>query len=70
MWNINVILIWNFTVISACTNNPCSNGATCQISGSGYICICLAGYSGSNCQTCKNLKSNQLQIILITNYKK
>jgi len=38
-----------------CYNNPCLNGATCQTSGSSYVCICPAGYSGTNCNTCKIL---------------
>ena len=42
------------TYTNACSNNPCLNGAACQVTGSGntYTCTCLAGYSGSNCQIC------------------
>ena len=38
-----------------CSPSPCLNGAGCQVSGSSYICSCLSGYSGTNCQIC-NLK--------------
>ncbi len=33
-------------------NFACQNGGTCQSSGT---CVCLNGYSGSFCQTCKQL---------------
>ena len=41
-------------LVNACFNNPCLNGASCQVTGTGntYTCICLAGYSGVNCQIC------------------
>ncbi|CAG2100573.1 unnamed protein product, partial [Medioppia subpectinata] len=35
---------------SICTNNPCSNGATCLDGPSGYMCICRPGYEGEHCQ--------------------
>ena len=47
-----------------CFNNPCLNGATCQTSGSSYVCICPVGYSGTNCQTCKK-KQNQLRFLIL-----
>ena len=33
-------------------NFACQNGGTCQPSGA---CVCLNGYTGSYCQTCKQL---------------
>lgn len=39
-------------IVNACYNNQCQNGATCQTSGSTYICICALYYSGLNCQIC------------------
>ena len=35
----------------ACASNPCQNGATCfdQNGGSGYACLCPAGFEGTNC---------------------
>ena len=44
-------LFYNLKV-NACFNNPCLNGATCQTSGSAYVCICPAQFTGVNCQTC------------------
>ena len=40
-------------LVNACFNNPCLNGATCQTTGSTYVCICPAQFTGVNCQTCK-----------------
>ncbi len=44
---------------NACQNQPCLNGGTCTSTGNGlsYICSCNTGYSGTNCQTCNNLKN-------------
>ena len=35
-----------------CASNPCQNGATCftQNGGSGYVCLCPAGFEGTNCE--------------------
>ena len=55
-------LIFNNQDTNACSNSPCLNGATCQVTGTGstYTCLCPAAYTGSNCQTCnyKNLIPN------------
>jgi hypothetical protein len=36
-----------------CAANPCQNGGTCKVdtAGTGYICTCATGYSGTNCET-------------------
>ena len=36
-----------------CCNNQCANGATCQVVGSSFQCLCPSMYSGTYCQTCK-----------------
>lgn len=38
------------TPISRCHHSPCHNGATCHERGSRYICACVPGYGGHNCQ--------------------
>eukprot|EP00794_Sanderia_malayensis_P020572 gene20572-22596_t len=37
--------------ITACTSNPCKNGASCQVTSSGFVCNCMAGYTGLRCET-------------------
>eukprot|EP01052_Picozoa_sp_SAG31_P038149 SAG31_NODE_5044_length_2779_cov_1.922388_2_plen_350_part_01 len=45
--------------IDECASSPCTNGGTCQDSGSApnrvphfsYLCDCVAGYIGTNCDT-------------------
>lgn len=36
--------------ISRCIHNPCHNGATCHERGGRYVCACVPGYGGNNCQ--------------------
>lgn len=36
--------------ISRCHHNPCHNGATCHERGGRYVCACVPGYGGHNCQ--------------------
>jgi hypothetical protein len=41
------------TAITACVNNTCTNGAPCALNPSDpdkFVCECLVGYSGTNCQ--------------------
>lgn len=34
-----------------CLSNPCHFGANCSDRINGYECSCLAGYTGTNCET-------------------
>lgn len=36
--------------VSRCHHNPCHNGATCHERGGRYVCACVPGYGGHNCQ--------------------
>ena len=36
--------------VNECMSNPCLNGATCIDELNNFSCLCLPGYSGSNCQ--------------------
>lgn len=36
--------------ISRCHHNPCHNGATCHERDGRYVCACVPGYGGHNCQ--------------------
>ncbi|XP_069487009.1 sushi, von Willebrand factor type A, EGF and pentraxin domain-containing protein 1 isoform X2 [Ambystoma mexicanum] len=46
-------------VFHDCFQNPCDNGGTCKEAGTGYICMCIVGYTGSKCEMdideCKSL---------------
>jgi len=33
-----------------CSDNPCLNGASCEITGSSFQCSCQEGFSGQNCE--------------------
>ena len=34
-----------------CESSPCENLATCEDHPGYYICICVKGYEGANCET-------------------
>ena len=37
--------------INECSSSPCQNGGTCTDHVNKYTCSCIAGYTGTNCQT-------------------
>jgi len=37
--------------IDECGSNPCENGATCIDAVDSYTCSCVAGYTGTHCET-------------------
>ena len=51
-----------FYQVNPCFTSQCFNGATCQPTGSSFICLCPQFYTGTNCQTCnsKALQSTNL----------
>ena len=48
--------------IDECSSNPCLNGATCTDAVNSYTCACVAGYTGTHCETGSSLtlKTNNL----------
>ena len=43
--------------INECLSNPCNNSGNCTDLVNQYACSCVAGYTGTNCETgiCDNL---------------
>ena len=41
--------------IDECSSNPCMNGATCTDAVNSYTCACVAGYTGTHCETGEDL---------------
>uniref|UniRef100_A0ABM0M578 Fibropellin-1-like n=1 Tax=Saccoglossus kowalevskii TaxID=10224 RepID=A0ABM0M578_SACKO len=41
----------DFIDINECASNPCLNNGTCVDGVDSYVCNCVVGYSGDNCQT-------------------
>lgn len=44
---------WLHADINECDSSPCQNGASCSDEVNAYSCICVAGYTGTECQTGK-----------------
>ena len=42
-----------FVDINECDSGPCLNGATCADFVNFYTCDCVAGYTGTDCETSK-----------------
>ena len=40
-----------FVDINECASNPCQNGGSCTDQINGYVCHCVDGYLGINCET-------------------
>ncbi len=51
----------------ACQSNPCLNSGTCFSTLTGYRCLCVMGYTGSNCETGKLLLDSLDVIIFCCN---
>ena len=43
----------SITDINECSSTPCQNGGSCTDGVNEYMCACLAGYEGDNCETSK-----------------
>ena len=46
--------------IDECSSNPCMNGATCTDAVNSYTCACVAGYTGTHCETGEGLLLSNL----------
>ena len=36
--------------IDECQSSPCYNNGTCVDGTAGWVCVCLSGYTGNQCQ--------------------
>ena len=52
-FTINIIFMCFIKDINECDSSPCSNGGSCVDLINGYLCNCLAAYSGKTCQNCR-----------------
>ena len=41
------------TDIDECDSNPCQNGGTCKDQVNSYMCECVPGYDGDECENGK-----------------
>ena len=50
--NFNICLIYfSLTDIDECVSHQCDNGGSCVDGVNNYSCNCLAGFTGSHCET-------------------
>ena len=46
-------IIFCLVDVDECASSPCQNGGTCLDQINSYSCSCVAGYTGSNCESGK-----------------
>ena len=51
--------------IDPCDSEPCLNEGICESQGEGYMCRCLGGYTGDNCEERKYCKTRNMGAPLI-----
>ena len=53
MFTLCVVSFYIHADINECSSYPCVNGGTCLDQVNEYVCNCIPGYVGVNCQTGK-----------------
>ena len=46
-----------------CASSPCMNGGDCLVQGSSYVCDCLTGWNGINCENSKLISPEQPDLL-------
>ena len=49
------MVIFFFSDFDECASNPCARGGTCIDQFDGFLCLCVAGYTGAICEIGKTL---------------
>lgn len=47
---LNVRIWFLFTDVNECELFPCQNGGTCRNTAGGYVCECMPGWEGKDCE--------------------
>ena len=59
--------VYEFAEFDVCQTKPCHNGGRCFDRFEGYICACLEGFEGVNCQLGEDTNSISLRAISMYN---
>ena len=57
------------TEVLECASNPCQNGAPCTELINGYICECLPGWQGKDCDTGRDIHKYATQLNCVMKVK-
>ena len=64
---VNLILkLLTFVDVDECSSNPCQNGGSCTDAVNSYSCSCVAGYTGTTCETGILWCSPKTSVLLIS----
>ena len=44
------LVVYITFLFDGCSSDPCVNGGSCSYDGNTYICACISGYTGEDCE--------------------